>query len=121
MRYPIIHLKGNDIEVALTHANQYGEEEGSNGEAYFDYTGYQPINSPEENVDIDRWQPKYFSDGEGGKFAPGCLTPFWDKVKPIALKSGDQFRPGPPPKVGSEQMAKEVQEEEIGVLKVTKS
>ena len=26
LRYPIIHLKGNDIEVALTHANQYGEE-----------------------------------------------------------------------------------------------
>lgn len=25
-RYPIIHLKGDDIEVALTHANQYGEE-----------------------------------------------------------------------------------------------
>ena len=26
LRYPIIHLKGNDIEVALTHSNQYGEE-----------------------------------------------------------------------------------------------
>ncbi|MHA7128601.1 DNA topoisomerase IV subunit B [Algoriphagus namhaensis] len=25
-RYPIIHLKGSDIEVALTHTNQYGEE-----------------------------------------------------------------------------------------------
>ena len=26
MRYPIIHLKGDDIELALTHGNQYGEE-----------------------------------------------------------------------------------------------
>ncbi|MFT5570373.1 MAG: topoisomerase-4 subunit B, partial [Cyclobacteriaceae bacterium] len=26
LRYPIIHLKGEDIEMALTHANQYGEE-----------------------------------------------------------------------------------------------
>lgn len=25
-RYPIIHLKGNDIEMAITHGNQYGEE-----------------------------------------------------------------------------------------------
>ncbi len=25
-RYPIIHLKGDDIEVAFTHADQYGEE-----------------------------------------------------------------------------------------------
>ena len=26
IRYPIIHLKGADIEIALTHGNQYGEE-----------------------------------------------------------------------------------------------
>ena len=26
IRYPIIHLKGDDIEVAITHNNQYGEE-----------------------------------------------------------------------------------------------
>lgn len=26
MRYPIIHVKGNDIEFALTHGTQYGEE-----------------------------------------------------------------------------------------------
>lgn len=26
IRYPIIHLKGDDIEVALTHGQQYGEE-----------------------------------------------------------------------------------------------
>ncbi len=26
LRYPIIHLKGQDIEISLTHNNQYGEE-----------------------------------------------------------------------------------------------
>src|SRR5690349_10612935 len=26
LRYPIVHLKGDDIEVAFTHENQYGEE-----------------------------------------------------------------------------------------------
>ena len=26
LRYPIIHLKSNDIEIALSHTNQYGEE-----------------------------------------------------------------------------------------------
>ncbi len=25
-RYPIIHLKGDDIEIAITHGNQYGEQ-----------------------------------------------------------------------------------------------
>src|SRR5689334_11281556 len=26
LRYPIIHLKGEDIEIAISHGNQYGEE-----------------------------------------------------------------------------------------------
>ncbi len=26
LRYPLIHLKGEDIEIALTHTNQYGED-----------------------------------------------------------------------------------------------
>jgi len=91
-------------------SNQYGEEPGSNQVPYFNYSGYEPANSAEENVDPGRWQPKYFSDGKGGKFAPACLTPFWDKVKPMGLKSADQFRPGPPPGIGSDQLKKEIQE-----------
>lgn len=91
-------------------SNQYGEESGSKGEPYFDYVGYEPINSADENVDFNRWQPKYFSDGKGGKYAPGCLTPYWDKVRPIAIKSADQFRPGPPPLIGTEQLEKELKE-----------
>ena len=91
-------------------ANQYGEEKGSNYQPYFDYTGYVPKNTPEENIEPDHWQPKYFSDGNGGQFAPACLTPFWYNVKPIGLTSADQFRPGPPPSFGSEQLREEIQE-----------
>jgi len=91
-------------------SNQYGNENGSNGTPYFDYLKYQPVNSADENLHINQWQPKYFSDGKGGKVAPGCLTPFWQKVKPVALKSADQFRSGPPPLVGSAQLEAEVKE-----------
>lgn len=91
-------------------SNQYGNVEGSEGKVYHDYTAYQCINTPDSCFDINRWQPKYFSDGKGGKFAPECLTPFWHKVKPVALKSADQFRPGPPPLVGSQQLEEEVKE-----------
>jgi hypothetical protein len=91
-------------------ANQYGEEEGSDGKPYFNYVNYAPVNSADENTDPNRWQPKYFADGKGGRFAPECLTPHWDKVKPVALTSGDQFRPGPPPMIGSEQLEEEVRE-----------
>jgi hypothetical protein len=91
-------------------ANQYGEAKGANGEPYSDYTGYEPVNSPDNNVDGNRWQPKYFSDGKGGNYAPPCLTPYWQLVDPIAIQSADQFRPGPPPMLGSDQLAKEVTE-----------
>ncbi|CAN5383925.1 vanadium-dependent haloperoxidase [soil metagenome] len=91
-------------------SNQYGEENGSNGESYFNYVGYQPLNSVYKIIDPNRWQPKFFSDGKGGVFAPGCLTPYWGKVKPVAIKTGDQFRPGPPPLFGSEQLKMEIKE-----------
>ncbi|WP_124979701.1 vanadium-dependent haloperoxidase [Nonlabens xiamenensis] len=91
-------------------SNQYGNQSSTPGEAYFDYTNYQPVNNVDNNTDINRWQPKYFDDGQGGKFAPSCLTPFWQHVEPIALQSADQFRPGPPPMIGSDQLKEEVKE-----------
>ncbi len=90
-------------------SNQYGEL-SMDGKPYYDYTMYQPVNSPDENVEINRWQPKYFSDGKGGEFAPSCLTPYWQKVKPLLLDSSSQYRPGPPPMVGSKQLEIEVKE-----------
>jgi hypothetical protein len=91
-------------------ANQLGDEVGSNGVPYSDYTFYRCINTAEKTFDPDCWQPITFDDGKGGKVTPGFLTPHWYRVKPFALKRSDQFRPGPPPKVGSEQMKKEVDE-----------
>jgi len=91
-------------------SNQYGDEHGSNDVPYEDYTGYVPVNAADENVDINRWQPKYFEKEGGERIAPGCLTPHWGKVKPVALTSSDQFRSPPPPLLGSEQLEKEVKE-----------
>ncbi len=95
-------------------ANQAGDEIGSNGQPYSDYTYYQPTNSavgiPGKLVDPDRWQPIPFSDGKGGTFTPGFLTPQWYRVKPLMLERSNQFRPAPPPKVGSAQLKREVDE-----------
>lgn len=99
------------IEARLNDgSNQTGTMPGSNGKRYADYTGYTPVNSADTLNDIKRWQPKYFSDGKGGKFAPACLTPHWGKVKPLLLDSGSQFRCQPPPAIGSAQLEKEVKE-----------
>ena len=89
-------------------ANQLGDEPGSAGGPYSDYTGYRPVNTPDTISDPDRWQPIPFDDGHGGRVAPGFLTPQWGRVKPFALDASSQFRPPPPPKVGSDQLRREV-------------
>jgi hypothetical protein len=109
---------GNRVAAALLEyrhhdgANQLGDEPGSSGKAYSDWTYYQPCNppGPAEATHPDRWQVIPFEDGRGGSIGIGFLTPHWYRVKPFALKRGDQFRPSPPPKVGSEQLKKEVDE-----------
>ena len=85
---------------------------GSNGKAYSDWTYYKPVNppGPAPMVDPNRWQAIPFDNGKGGTVVIGFLTPHWYRVKPFALERSDQFRPGPPPKVGSEQLKKEVDE-----------
>lgn len=90
-------------------SNQYGEmSEG--GESYFNYINYLPVNTIDENTDINRWQPKYFLSNDGERFAPKCLTPFWQNVEPLFLDSAAQFRSPPPPLYGSKQLEEEVAE-----------
>ncbi|HVF43042.1 MAG TPA: vanadium-dependent haloperoxidase [Pyrinomonadaceae bacterium] len=93
-------------------ANQGGDELGSNGVPYSDYTFYKPTNPADKIIDPDCWQPIPFDDANkpGAKVTPGFLTPHWYRVKTFALKRSDQFRPGPPPKIGSEQLRKEADE-----------
>ncbi len=91
-------------------ANQHGDEPASSGEPYSDYTGYRPRNAPDRVVDPDCWQPKVFTAPDGRTFAPGALTPHWGKVTTFAMDRSDQFRPGPPPKVGDPRLKAEVDE-----------
>jgi len=91
-------------------ANQLGDEKGSGGKPYSDYTGYTPVNTPDSVTNPTRWMPITFADGKGGTVTPGFLTPQWGRVKPVALESGDQFRPAEPPQWGSEELKREVEE-----------
>lgn len=79
-------------------ANQLGNEIGGDGRPYCDYTYYRPVNPPDKIIDPDCWQPITFTLVDGTKVTPGFLTPHWYRVKPFALESSAQFRPGPPPK-----------------------
>lgn len=91
-------------------SNQLGDEAGSNGKPYSDYTGYKPVNTPDKVVDKLRWMPIPFSDGKGGTVSPGFLSAQWGKVKPFALESPEQFRPPVPPGWGSEALKRDIAE-----------
>jgi hypothetical protein len=76
-------------------SNQAGDKGGA---AYSDYSGYQPVNTPDLITDPNHWQPLRNADGSVQTF----LTPFWGQVTPFALQSASQFRPQqPPPQAGN--------------------
>lgn len=95
---------GNVAAAALL---AFRHEDGSNqlgtlgptGEPYSDYTGYEPVNTPSEIVDPNRWQPLRHPNRAGtATVEQTFLGVHWDRVTPFALTSADQFRP-PPPKL----------------------
>lgn len=60
---------------------------------YSDYTGYQPVNTPDRIVDPNLWQSLRVPDGRGGFVVQQYIAPFWGKVTPFALTTGSQLRP----------------------------
>ncbi len=78
--------------IAFRHhdgSNQLGDLNG--GAPYSDYTGYAPVNTPNQILDPNRWQPLLVN---------GVVQPFvgaqWFKVIPFALTSASEFRPPAP-------------------------
>ncbi|MEA2490987.1 MAG: hypothetical protein QOH21_2779, partial [Acidobacteriota bacterium] len=94
-------------------ANQFGNEAGGDGTPYGDYTYYVPVNPADRIIDPDRWQPITFTLAGGKKVTPNFLTPHWYRVKPFALESSSQFRPGPPPKTTTDNERLRAETEQV--------
>ncbi|MBE9052560.1 phosphatase PAP2 family protein [Nostocales cyanobacterium LEGE 11386] len=109
---------GNRVAQSLL---EFRHNDGSNqlgnltpsGIPYADYTGYQPVNTPDVVNDINRWQPLRVSDGQGGFIEQRFLTPHWGNVTPFALSSWDEFLPPPPITYESDPDAFRAQAQEI--------
>ncbi len=74
--------------------------------AYSDYTGYQPMNTPDAISDPNHWQPLRL-----GGVTQNFIAPHWGNVVPFALKSLHQYKIKAPAKAGSNdylEQAKEV-------------
>ena len=75
--------------IAFRHGDGSNQLGDLNPGAYTDYTGYQPVNSPDDVSDLNRWQPLRLPSGVVQTF----LAPQWERVIPFALTSASQFRP----------------------------
>ena len=92
-------------------SNQLGDEPGSDGGPYSDYTAYRPANRPDSISDPDRWQPQPVPDGRGGTTAQRFLTPHWGRVVPFVSGQADLLPVDPgPPKAGSVPRQVEIDE-----------
>ena len=95
--YPIIHLKGEDIEVAFTHANQYGEEYYSfvNGQ----HTSQGGTHQSAFKEHIARTIKEFFGKYEYGDIRTGIVGAIAINVEEPIFESQTKI------KLGSTQMA----------------
>ena len=95
--YPIIHLKGDDIEIAFTHANQYGEEYYSfvNGQ----HTTQGGTHQSAFKEHIARTIKEFFGKYEYGDIRTGIVAAIAINVEEPVFESQTKI------KLGSTQMA----------------
>jgi len=100
--YPIIHLSGQDIEIAITHANQYGEEYYSFVNGQFTTQGGTHLSSFKESVSrvIKEYYSKNFeySDIRMGMVAAVAIKveePVFESQTKTKLGSKDMVPGGP--------------------------
>jgi hypothetical protein len=99
-------------------SNQLGDEPGGTpGAPYSDYTGYRPVNDPMDLTrsfdpatvhDPSRWQPLRYVNAQGATVTPSYIAPFWGRVVPFALPSGEALRSSTGPAIfGTRQYRKQ--------------
>ena len=95
--YPIIHMKGEDIEIAFTHTNQYGEEYHSfvNGQ----HTTQGGTHQSAFKEHIARTIKEYFGKYEYGDIRNGLVAAIAINVEEPVFESQTKI------KLGSTQMA----------------
>lgn len=95
--YPIIHLQGDDIEIAFTHANQYGEEYHSfvNGQ----HTTQGGTHQSAFKEHIARTIKEFFGKYEYGDIRTGIVAAIAINVEEPVFESQTKI------KLGSTQMA----------------
>ena len=97
-------------------ANQLGTLTAS-GLPFADYSGYVARNAPLLVAQVTprsaiaapaHWQPLSYPDASGVLRTQVYTLPFWGQVRPFALTTASQFRPGAPAAFGSAEFSDQV-------------
>lgn len=88
-------------------ANQLGDKAPG---AYSDYTGYEPVNSPDNLTVPDRWQPLRVTLSDGTTRVQQFLTPHWGGVTPFAMKPPKSYQLKRPAAFDSREFMEQVLE-----------
>jgi hypothetical protein len=78
--------------------------------AYADWTGYTPVNTPDEVVVPDRWQPLRVPDGHGGSTVQRFSAPHWGLVSPFASPPALPDPVPPPAPAGTARFREQAEE-----------
>lgn len=104
-----------NLVARLTIENRHGDGANQLGTLHSppwsDYTGYVPVNTPDQVCDLNYWQPLKVEVTPGEYKVQSFIVPHWGLVRPFALNPNWQFRPGQPYRkheVQFKEQAKEV-------------
>jgi hypothetical protein len=90
------NVAGMSIVAAREHdgMNQLGDEGGRkyNRKPYSDYTGYKPVNTPQDLIDPGRWQPTINTAGGGLFNSQIAVTPQYALTRPFTYTNPAQFQ-----------------------------
>ena len=80
---------GDRMNPALT-------ERTDQGRRYWDYTGYEPVNTAYRLIDAGHWQPAIVDSGSGIFRVQQFVTPFWALTTPFSYSDPLEFSASPP-------------------------
>ena len=102
---------GDRMNPALT-------ERTDQGRRYWDYTGYEPVNTAYRLVDAGHWQPTIIDSGSGIFRVQQFVTPQWPLTTPFTLTDPLQFS-APPPIASDPNNAAEYRAQADAVLRAS--
>ncbi len=106
-----MNAQGNEINPALT-------ERTDQGRRYWDYTGYEPVNTAYRLTDAGRWQPAIVDTGSGIFRVQQFVTPQWAISTPFSITNPLQFS-APPPTASDPTNAAEYRAQADAVLRAS--